>query len=119
MAHNHADHGMPEHGGHEERMGGGDMGGDMPAMSHMMSMSVSTSHLLFGPKSLSFPPFFQFHFGTSETVLFSSWHFITVGGLIGSMVGIFFMAALYEGLKYYRWKNARNERRELIRVLFL
>ncbi|KRT81427.1 hypothetical protein AMK59_5578, partial [Oryctes borbonicus] len=43
-----------------------------------------------------------FHFGTTETVLFSSWSFTSTGGLIGSMVGIFFMAALYEGLKYYR-----------------
>ncbi|KAK5650343.1 hypothetical protein RI129_001372 [Pyrocoelia pectoralis] len=50
-----------------------------------------------------------FHFRISETVLFDSWKFETVGGLIGSMIGIFFMAALYEGLKYYReylfWKT--------------
>ncbi|XP_071051547.1 high affinity copper uptake protein 1 isoform X2 [Onthophagus taurus] len=43
-----------------------------------------------------------FHFGISETVLFESWAFSTTWGLIGSMIGIFFMAALYEGLKYYR-----------------
>lgn len=51
----------------------------------------------------------SFHFGVMEKVLFDSWEFHTVGGLIGSMVGIFFMAALYEGLKYYReflfWKT--------------
>lgn len=46
----------------------------------------------------------QFHAGYSETVLFDQWKFTTVGGLIGSMIGIFFMAALYEGLKYYRWE---------------
>lgn len=46
---------------------------------------------------------FQFHGGYSETVLFDSWKFSTIGGLVGSMIGIFFMAALYEGLKYYRY----------------
>ncbi|KAL1508924.1 hypothetical protein ABEB36_003743 [Hypothenemus hampei] len=50
-----------------------------------------------------------FQFSTSATVLFEPWHFSTVGGLIGSMIGIFIMAALYEGLKYYReylfWKT--------------
>ncbi|XKL67338.1 hypothetical protein PGB90_002829 [Kerria lacca] len=51
-------------------------------MHHMMSMS--------------------FHFGTEETVLFSFWKFSTVGGLIGSIIGIFILAVLYEGLKYYR-----------------
>ncbi|KAK9693969.1 Ctr copper transporter family [Popillia japonica] len=53
-----------------------------------------------------------FHFGTTETVLFTSWAFKTTGGLIGSMIGIFFMAALYEGLKYYReylfWRTTYN-----------
>ncbi|XP_044756129.1 high affinity copper uptake protein 1-like isoform X3 [Coccinella septempunctata] len=50
-----------------------------------------------------------FHFGTVETVLFEQWKFSTVGGLVGSMIGILIMAALYEGLKYYReylfWKT--------------
>jgi hypothetical protein len=35
-------------------------------------------------------------------VLFDSWKVSSVGGLVGSMIGIFIMAALYEGLKYYR-----------------
>ncbi|KAJ8920406.1 hypothetical protein NQ315_005272 [Exocentrus adspersus] len=43
-----------------------------------------------------------FYFSTSATVLFEQWKFTTVGGLIGSMIGIFFMAAIYEGLKYFR-----------------
>lgn len=44
----------------------------------------------------------NFHAGYCETVLFSSWQITTIGSLIGSMIGIFIMAALYEGLKYYR-----------------
>ncbi|KAK9881995.1 hypothetical protein WA026_018184 [Henosepilachna vigintioctopunctata] len=51
----------------------------------------------------------SFHFGSHETVLFDQWVFSTVGGLIGSMIGILIMAALYEGLKYFReylfWKS--------------
>jgi copper transporter 1 len=50
-----------------------------------------------------------FHFGCEEQVLFSFWNFSSVEGLIGSMFGIFVMATLYEGLKYYReclfWKH--------------
>jgi len=64
----------PGHGGHGDHGTG--------SMQHMMMMF--------------------FHFGNNETVLFESWKFDSVGGLIGSMIGIFFMAALYEGLKYYR-----------------
>lgn len=45
----------------------------------------------------------SFHFGTSETVLFDFWKFSSVGGLVGSMIGIFILAVLYEGLKYYRY----------------
>ncbi|CAK9821854.1 High affinity copper uptake protein 1 [Anthophora retusa] len=49
-----------------------------------------------------------FHGGYCENVLFESWKITSVSGLIGSMIGIMIMAALYEGLKYYReylfWK---------------
>lgn len=47
----------------------------------------------------------SFHFGTNETVLFDWWKFSTTSGLIYSMIGIFLMATLYEGLKYFRYKN--------------
>ncbi|KAK7790727.1 hypothetical protein R5R35_007965 [Gryllus longicercus] len=43
-----------------------------------------------------------FHGGYCEIVLFNTWKVTSVGSLIGSMIGIFIMAALYEGLKYYR-----------------
>ncbi|RZC43215.1 high affinity copper uptake protein 1 [Asbolus verrucosus] len=88
--HNHNMHHGMQHGD----MGSGTTGmpDDMGGMGDMM-MSMSMS----------------FHTGYQETVLFDQWKFSTVGGLIGSMIGIFFMAALYEGLKYYReflfWKT--------------
>ncbi|XP_055913288.1 high affinity copper uptake protein 1 [Eupeodes corollae] len=75
------DHSMHQHHHH-----GGVTG---VAMDHMMSMA--------------------FHFGCNETILFSGWKIETVFGLIGSMIAIFLMATLYEGLKYYReylfWKT--------------
>lgn len=43
-----------------------------------------------------------FHFGYCEDVLFDAWKVRSVGALIGSMIGIMILAALYEGLKYYR-----------------
>ncbi|KAK0179735.1 hypothetical protein PV327_005458 [Microctonus hyperodae] len=50
-----------------------------------------------------------FHGGFCETILFETWKISSIGGLIGSMIGIIIMAALYEGLKYYReylfWKT--------------
>lgn len=50
-----------------------------------------------------------FHFGYEETILFEQWKIDSVAGLIASVVGIVIMAALYEGLKYYReylfWKT--------------
>uniref|UniRef100_A0A1B6I9I9 Copper transport protein n=1 Tax=Homalodisca liturata TaxID=320908 RepID=A0A1B6I9I9_9HEMI len=65
--------------------------------SHVMMDHSSMMHMM------------TFHFGYNETILFEFWKISSVGGLIGSMFGIFFMAALYEGLKYYReylfWKT--------------
>ncbi|XP_030753691.1 high affinity copper uptake protein 1-like isoform X2 [Sitophilus oryzae] len=43
-----------------------------------------------------------FEFSKSATVLFKFWKFSTIGGLIGSMVGIFILAFAYEALKFYR-----------------
>ncbi|XP_015040895.1 high affinity copper uptake protein 1 isoform X1 [Drosophila persimilis] len=74
------------HAVHHHSGGGGGTG---TGMEHMMSMA--------------------FHFGYNETILFSWWHIDTVSGLIGSMIAIFLLALLYEGLKYYReylfWKT--------------
>ncbi|XP_044021158.1 high affinity copper uptake protein 1 isoform X1 [Aphidius gifuensis] len=82
MVMNHTVHAAASsHGSHGGSMHGGGM--------HGMSMS--------------------FHGGFTETILFDCWKISTVSGLIGSMIGIMIMAALYEGLKYYReylfWKT--------------
>ncbi|XP_049782464.1 high affinity copper uptake protein 1-like isoform X2 [Schistocerca cancellata] len=80
-SHIHDSHDLPDHAGH-------DACGNMHGHS-MMAMT--------------------FHTGYCETVLFDSWKVSSVNGLIGSMIGILCMAALYEGLKYYReylfWKT--------------
>ncbi|EDX01027.1 high affinity copper uptake protein 1 isoform X1 [Drosophila yakuba] len=74
------------HAGHGAHNHGGGSG---TGMKHMMPMA--------------------FHFGYDETILFSWWHIETVAGLVGSMIAIFLLALMYEGLKYYReylfWKT--------------
>jgi copper transporter 1 len=44
----------------------------------------------------------SFHDGVTETILFRNWHINNVQGMIGSIIGIVLLAALYEGLKSYR-----------------
>ncbi|XP_016937023.2 high affinity copper uptake protein 1 isoform X2 [Drosophila suzukii] len=77
------------HAGHAGHAGHNHGGGSGTGMEHMMPMA--------------------FHFGYNETILFSWWHIETVAGLVGSMIAIFLMALMYEGLKYYReylfWKT--------------
>lgn len=93
----HGDHSMHhDHSGHsssEDVMStNAPMGHDHSAhgmLSHMMSMS--------------------FHGGYNETILFDFWKISSLSGLIWSMLAIFLVAGLYEGLKYYReflfWKT--------------
>lgn len=117
MDHSHHGHGhnmedmsttqIPPSHNHENvhNMDGHDhmMGHDRHGM--LMSMGDnSTSHSMMDHMMKMY-----FHFGYNETVLFEFWKVASASGLIGSMFGIFFMAALYEGLKYYReylfWKT--------------
>lgn len=70
-------HGAGHHGSHGT--GGTGMEG---MVHHMMSMA--------------------FHGGYNETILFEQWKIDSLAGLLWSMLIIFIMAALYEGLKYYR-----------------
>ncbi|KHJ40904.1 Ctr copper transporter family protein [Trichuris suis] len=44
----------------------------------------------------------SFHGGYQETILFSFWKTCTVGGFVGSFIGILLLAVLYEGLKTFR-----------------
>lgn len=75
-------------------------GHDHNMAAHGHTMSPDGHHGDGGMMGMSMS--MAFHFGIKETVLFDQWKFSTVGGLLGSMIGIFIMAALYEGLKYYR-----------------
>ncbi|KAG8034594.1 hypothetical protein G9C98_007670 [Cotesia typhae] len=104
MNHGSADHSMDHssmhHGGHSETDHMAQVvASDPDSMSHHSMMGM---HNMPGMTM-------AFHFGYVETILFESWKISTLGGLIGSMIGIIIMAALYEGLKYYReylfWKT--------------
>ncbi|XP_011311633.1 high affinity copper uptake protein 1 isoform X2 [Fopius arisanus] len=96
MSHAAMDHGAMGHSG----MDHGSMGHASEATADVCS---SSGHGMHGMMSMAF------HGGYCETVLFDTWKITSIGGLVGSMIGIIIMAALYEGLKYYReylfWKT--------------
>ncbi|KAL0276023.1 UNVERIFIED_CONTAM: hypothetical protein PYX00_003703 [Menopon gallinae] len=86
----------------------------MPVGHSMHDMDMHSNHISDSEHSVSpacgeHGMSMSFHFGVDEVILFDQWHPTTVGGLVGSMFGIVLMAALYEGLKYYReylfWKT--------------
>lgn len=43
-----------------------------------------------------------FEAGYEATILFEAWDVKTVGAMVGSCFGVFFLAIIYEGLKYFR-----------------
>ncbi|CAB0044024.1 unnamed protein product [Trichogramma brassicae] len=89
--------------GHDAHAGhAGHAGHDAAAGLHEPSMCSGSSGHMHGMSM-------AFHGGYCETILFEGWKISSLGGLIGSIIGIVIMAALYEGLKYYReylfWKD--------------
>ncbi|XP_071557442.1 high affinity copper uptake protein 1 isoform X1 [Temnothorax nylanderi] len=104
MNHGSMDHGSMNHGS----MDHGDMDhGSMGHGSMVHGVEASTDDACSGMSMHGMSMIF--HTGYCELVLFENWKISTIGGLIGSMIGIAIMAALYEGLKYYReylfWKT--------------
>ncbi|XP_050047360.2 high affinity copper uptake protein 1 [Dermacentor andersoni] len=76
-----------------------------------VTMSTPTDHALHdgsshnhghGSSHGSMDMHMYFHTGFTETILFKDWAVSSVAGMVGSVVGVFFMAALYEALKYFR-----------------
>ncbi|XP_011879283.1 PREDICTED: high affinity copper uptake protein 1 isoform X2 [Vollenhovia emeryi] len=100
-----AHHGVVNHGSMDHgSMDHGSM--DHSSMHHNLEASMdSACNGMHSMHSMSM----TFHTGYCEVVLFENWNIASIGGLIGSMIGIAIMAALYEGLKYYReylfWKT--------------
>lgn len=92
MPHNH-DHHM--HSGH-----------DMGSMDSMDASSHQHHDMLGHMMSMAF------HGGCNETILFSQWSISSCSGLVWSMLAIFILGVLYEGLKFYRehlfWKAYNN-----------
>ncbi|XP_071626118.1 high affinity copper uptake protein 1 isoform X1 [Temnothorax longispinosus] len=114
MAHHSMDHGSMNHGSMDHgsmNHGSMDHGGmDHGSMGHgsmVHGVEASTDDACSGMSMHGMS--MTFHTGFCELVLFENWKIATIGGLIGSMIGIAIMAALYEGLKYYReylfWKT--------------
>ncbi|XP_020280280.1 high affinity copper uptake protein 1 isoform X2 [Pseudomyrmex gracilis] len=109
MSHDHTSHTMTNATSHDVHMAHMDHGSmnhgnmDHAGMVHEnMDHNEMCNNDMHGMKM-------TFHVGYCENILFENWKVSTVGGLVGSMIGIVIMAALYEGLKYYReylfWKT--------------
>ncbi|XP_037029264.1 high affinity copper uptake protein 1 isoform X2 [Bradysia coprophila] len=103
MDHAHMDHSTMDHSGHA--------GHSMDHSGHLMQSNTDApmiNHSNHGHGSMDGMSM-AFHFGCTETILIEQWSIDSVGGLLGSMVAIILMGALYEGLKYYReylfWKT--------------
>jgi len=108
MDHGSMDHGSMDHGSMDHAAMDHtsiDHSQHMMHMGHSMDMSMNNS----SGHSMMHMMMMYFHFGYNETVLFNFWTISSVNGLLVSMIGIFFMSALYEGIKYYReylfWKT--------------
>lgn len=86
--HSQHDHSMHDHSAHAD-LNNGTATVVNHALHHMMEMA--------------------FHGGCNETILFTQWTINTCSGLVWSMLGIFLLGVIYEGLKYYRenlfWKS--------------
>lgn len=54
----------------------------------------------------------QMHYGSCEVILFREWIADVVGAFIASSFGLFFIAVLYEGIRYFREYLSRNETME-------
>ncbi|XP_059222784.1 high affinity copper uptake protein 1 isoform X2 [Stomoxys calcitrans] len=131
----HSEHSMDHHAGHDHGHSMHDMHGDAHAGHGILSLTTTTTttmpptvipatheHLHHAPAGqsdmghmnhmnhmMNHMMSMSFHFGYEETILFEFWKIDSIAGLIGSMAGIFILAVLYEGLKYYReflfWKT--------------
>ncbi|KAL1461899.1 hypothetical protein WDU94_013762 [Cyamophila willieti] len=98
--HNH--HDMHNHDHHQEAILPLEASNIAP-ISHDHSQMDHDQHGGMGHMSMAF------HWGCDEVILFNQWKISTPSGLIASMLGIFLLATLYEGVKYYReylfWKT--------------
>ncbi|XP_028512656.1 high affinity copper uptake protein 1 isoform X2 [Exaiptasia diaphana] len=70
-----------------------EMSTPMPGMDHMKNGSNQMDHMSM---------MMYFHASQKVTILFKAWAVDSIGGLIGSCIAVFVLAALYEGLKVTR-----------------
>ncbi|KFM69311.1 High affinity copper uptake protein 1, partial [Stegodyphus mimosarum] len=72
-------------------------------MEHVPQDSAHLSHVHSSPVAHSGDHMqMYFHFGVDAIILFKEWTTSTTAGLIGSVIGIFILAMLYEGIKFFR-----------------
>eukprot|EP00795_Rhopilema_esculentum_P010916 gene10916-19750_t len=95
----------PHHGGHTTNSHGGHGGHNMSSHGGHGGTGHSAGHA---------GMMMWFHAGHDATVLFKTWKVDSVGDLVGTMIALFVLAILYEGLKVGREILKRNASKPLI-----
>lgn len=95
-------HGMHDHHKHHQAQmdsahAGHIMDSDLLPHDSTHNSDVHATHVSAGDHMQMY-----FHFGVDSIILFKEWSTTTTEGLIGSVIGIFILAMLYEGLKFFR-----------------
>lgn len=91
---------MADHGGHGGH-GGHEM---MPTTPSNSTESSTINHQMMDHHMMMM----YFHFSKKAVILFQGWSVENAGGMVASCIGIFILAALYEGLKVSREILKRN-----------
>jgi len=97
-------HHVHDHGSHSDNgsMGFTSTAGPVVHDHNRGDMEIISGSDSVGHGNLHTMMHMYFHFDVSAYILFEFWKTEEVGGLIGSMIAIFFLAFLYEALKFYR-----------------
>jgi len=106
MDHSGMDHSGMDHSG-MDHSGMDHSGMDHSGMDHSGMDHSGMDHSKMGHHGMAMDMMMQMYFTTSTevTILFEGWQTTGVGDLVGSCIGIFVFAILYEGLKYFRYRS--------------
>lgn len=101
MSHDHHMMGHDDHGSHVMPVAAVD---SIETTTHDHgSMKTEHAHTMMGMTMQMY-----FEAGYKATILFEQWNTDSIGAMVGSCIGIFLLAIIYEGLKFFREKLHRK-----------
>jgi len=92
------DHHMMGHAGHNMPVAASSPS-TTETMTHDHDSTMTTQH---AHEMMGMTMQMYFEAGYEATILFEQWKTESVGAMVGSCIGIFLLAILYEGLKFFR-----------------